>query len=150
MIAVASVLSRAQTGQAYRFRRTVDGHKVDDVFRRRSGGSDHLAVGGQTVRVRRDCDDRVRRFVRDDAVAVAVAAEKSDDFPVVLPRKIAGNGNIVPRPRRSAGSGVAGLIQKCRQNPAQHRRVSGACCADRRSAQLPNPALRQEHRSEGS
>ena len=80
MIAVASVLSPAQTGQAYRFRRTVDGHKVDDVFRRRSGGSDHLAVGGQTVRVRRDCDDRVRRFVRDDAVAVfrRVSAEYHD------------------------------------------------------------------------
>ena len=123
MIAVASVLSLAQTGQAYRFRRTVDGHKVDDVFRRRSGGSDHLAVGGQTVRVRRDCDDRIRRFSRDDAVAVAVSAEESDVFPVVLPRKIAGNGNIVPRPRRSAGAGVAGLIQKCRQNPAQYRHI---------------------------
>ena len=125
MIAVASVLSPAQTGQAYRFRRTVDGHKVDDVFRRRSGGSDHLAVGGQTVRVRCDRNDRIRRFVRDDAVAVAVSAEESDDFPVVLPRKIAGNGNIVPRPRRSAGAGIAGLIQKCRQNPAQYRHIPG-------------------------
>ncbi len=45
----------------------------------------------------------------------------------------------------------AGLeVSLCRQNPAQHRRVSEACCADRRSAQLPNPALQQEHRSEGS
>ena len=45
----------------------------------------------------------------------------------------------------------AGLeVSLCRQNPAQHRRVSGACCADRRSAQLPNPALQQERRSEGS
>ena len=94
MIAVASVLSPAQTGQAYRFRRTVDGHKVDDVFRRRSGGSNHLAVGGQTVRVRCDRNDRIRRFVRDDAVAVAVSAEESDNLPVVLSSKIAGHGKM--------------------------------------------------------
>ena len=82
-----------------------------------------LTTSLSALRVRCDRNDRVRRFVRDDAVAVAVSAEESDDFPVVLPRKIAGNGNIVPRPRRSAGSGVAGLIQKCRQNPAQYRHI---------------------------
>ena len=123
MITVASVLSRAQTGQAYRFRRTVDSHKVDGVFRYRLDGSGYPTVRGQTVRVRRDHNDRIRRFSRDDAVAVAVSAEESDNLPVVLPRKIAGNGNLVPRPRRSAGAGVAGLIQKCRQNPAQYRHI---------------------------